>query len=145
MKHYFPDNKPAIEYNRLYAKPNDEDPFFSYARFRSFVYAWSGIIHFFKKEQNAKVHLVAAIAVILLSIWFRINRFEIIVILFSIAFVWIAEMFNTVIEKAMDLISPEWHPKVKIIKDVSAGAVLLASIAAVITGLIIFIPKFFQI
>jgi len=129
--------------NSLYAKAGRDDTFFSEARLKSFRYAWSGIVVFFAREQHAKIHLVSAIGCILLSIWFRIEKWEIIAILFSIAFVWISEMFNTVLEKTMDMISPEWHPQVKVIKDIAAGAVLVASITAALTGLVIFFPKIF--
>jgi diacylglycerol kinase len=57
------------------------------------------------------------------------------------AMVWAAEIFNTVVEKIMDHITPEQHPGVKVIKDLSAAAVLVTAIAALIAGLIIFIPK----
>ena len=57
------------------------------------------------------------------------------------AFVWITEMINTAIEKAMDFITLEKHSQIKLIKDLAAGAVLVASITALITGSIIFVPK----
>ena len=62
-------------------------------------------------------------------------------IVFCIAFVWVTEMINTAIEKAMDFISTERHEQIRNIKDMAAGAVLIASITAVIVGSIIFIPK----
>jgi diacylglycerol kinase (ATP) len=60
-----------------------------------------------------------------------------------IGLVWVAEIFNTAIEKIMDLISPSYHPEVKLIKDLAAAAVLTTAFIAVIAGAIIFIPKFF--
>lgn len=111
------------------------------ARLKSFVYAWEGIVWFFRKEHNASVHLSATVMVLVLSVSFGVNKTEAIAVVFSIAFVWVAEMINTAIEKAMDLVSPQHNPPVKIIKDVSAGAVLVAAIAAFIIGGIIFIPK----
>ena len=62
---------------------------------------------------------------------------------FAAGFVWSAEIFNTAIESMMDHLSPEKHPRVKYIKDLAAGAVLVAAITAIIAGLIIFIPKIF--
>ena len=62
-----------------------------------------------------------------------------------IGFVWVAEFFNTAIERIMDFISPGQHPEVRFIKDMSAGAVLLAALTAAITGGIIFIPEIFKI
>ena len=111
------------------------------ARLKSFVFAWRGIIDFFKTEHNAQIHLGVTVIVIFLSIFLRVSRFETIAIVFSIALVWITEMLNTAIEKTMDFISLQRRPQIKIIKDLSAGAVLIATIAAVIVGCIIFVPK----
>ena len=58
------------------------------------------------------------------------------------AVVWMAELFNSAIEKAMDFISTEKHPQIKLVKDLAAAAVLITALAAVIVGGIIFIPKF---
>lgn len=129
--------------------PNEKDlerrPFSWSARARSFVYAWQGIFRFFSTEHNAWIHLAASIVVALLAFIMKVSRAEAIVLVFAIALVWIAEMINTAIEKAMDLVSPQYDPRVKLIKDVAAGAVLIAAIAAVIAGAIIFIPKFFSL
>lgn len=111
------------------------------ARLKSFVFAWRGIIDFFRTEHNAQIHLAVTIIVIVLSIFFRVNKTETIAIIFSVAMVWVTEMVNTTIEKTMDFISLQKHPQIKVIKDLSAGAVLIASLAAVVVGCIIFIPK----
>ena len=117
-------------------------PSFSWkARLKSFVYAWEGIVSFFRWEHNAQIHLAITFLVLVLSVTLGVNKWEAIAVVFSIAFVWIAEMFNTAIEKAMDFITLEKHPQIKLIKDISAGAVLIAAIAAVIVGCFIFIPK----
>lgn len=112
------------------------------ARFKSFCYAWAGIIIFFRTEHNAQIHLAATINVICLSVYFKISTTEALFIIFSVALVWITELVNTAIEKSMDMITLEKHPQIKLIKDLSAGAVLIAAIAAFITGCLIFIPKF---
>ena len=123
-----------------------KSPKFSWkARFKSFVFAWRGIIDFFKTEHNAQIHLVITLVVIIVSIFLRVNKSETIAIVFSISMVWITEMVNTAIEKTMDFISLQKHPQIKIIKDLSAGAVLIAAIAAVIVGCVIFIPKVFSL
>ncbi len=111
------------------------------ARFKSFVYAYAGVTWFFRREHNARIHGVATIFVLLISFVFKISGLDLIAVLFAIALVLITEMFNTAIEKIMDHFSPAHHPAVKIIKDIAAGAVLIAAIVAVIIGLIIFIPK----
>ena len=107
----------------------------------AFKNALSGIWDFVILEQNARLHAVATIGVIVLSFACRISIKEWIAILMVIAFVWVTEMLNTCIEKIMDLISVEKRADIRFIKDVAAGAVLLASITAFGTGLLIFIPK----
>jgi diacylglycerol kinase (ATP) len=120
-------------------------PFSTRARLKSFVYAWNGIIHFFRKEHNAQLHLVSTIVVIALSFYLKVSSAEAIFLAFAIGFVWVTEMINTAIEKAMDFISLEKHHQIKLVKDLAAGAVLIASITALVTGAIIFIPKFFML
>ena len=117
-------------------------PFSTKQRLKSFVYAFSGIWYFFRREHNAWIHAVAAIAVLIIALVMRLTAMEMIAILLSIAMVWIAEMFNTAIEKIMDHVSPAYHPDVKIIKDLAAAAVLVAACMAFLIGLTIFIPKF---
>jgi diacylglycerol kinase (ATP) len=119
-------------------------PSFSWrARLKSFVYAWEGILGFIRSEPNAQIHLVITLLVLVLSVTLGLNKWEAIAVIFSVTVVWIAEMFNTAIEKAMDFISIQRHPEIKLIKDISAGAVLIASVAAVIVAGFIFIPKLF--
>lgn len=116
-------------------------PFSFKARARSFKYAFDGLKTFVTSEHNAWLHLVATIAVIVLSIATHIVRLEWMALIIVIGFVWVAELFNTAIEKIIDFISAEQQPKIKIIKDLSAAAVLVAAIIALITGCFIFIPK----
>lgn len=111
------------------------------ARLNSFRFAIKGVITFFQQEHNAWIHLVATLAVLLGSVYFSITGFELIALIIVTGLVWIAEMFNTVIEHIMDLISPEYHQKVAFIKDLSAAAVLVSAILAAVTGLIVFLPK----
>jgi diacylglycerol kinase len=111
------------------------------ARFKSFVYALEGMAWFFKREHNAWIHGFATIIVLLMAFVFKISGLDLVAIIFAIAMVLIAEMFNTAIEKIMDHLSPAQHPAVKIIKDMAAAAVLIAAIVAAIVGLIIFTPK----
>jgi diacylglycerol kinase (ATP) len=118
-----------------------QEPFSVYARCRSFGYAISGVKAFFNEEHNAILHLVATVSVIVLGFVFRVSIIEAGVLTLSIGFVWAAEIFNTAIEKMMDFISLERHPQIKYIKDISAAAVLIAAVAAAVTGLIVFIPK----
>jgi len=110
-------------------------------RLDSFAYAFSGFRFFFITQHNAWIHAFATVMTCLLGIVLHISSMEWIAVIIAMAMVWITEMVNTAIEKSMDHLSPAEHPAVKLIKDVSAAAVLAAAIAAFIIGLIIFIPK----
>ena len=114
--------------------------FFS-QRISSFGFALAGIRNFFLKEANAWLHLAATLAVLIISLHYRVSAAEAIALTIVIGLVWISEAFNTVVERTMDLISPQKDPRVAFIKDLSAGAVLLAALTALVTGCIIFIPK----
>jgi diacylglycerol kinase (ATP) len=112
------------------------------ARLRSFYYAGLGIRQFFIQEHNARIHLAAAIVTGLLAWRLKVSAAEAIALVIVIGLVWVTEILNTCIEKAMDVITIEHHPQIKIIKDLAAGAVLIAALVAVIVGSFIFIPKF---
>lgn len=107
---------------------------------RSFNFALKGIGHFFKTENNARIHLLAAVVVVGAGFYFQLSRSEWLWIVLAISLVWITELLNTAIEKLVDLVSPQENPKAGRIKDLAAGAVLFAASAAVIIGLLIFLP-----
>ena len=111
------------------------------SRLKSIQIACEGFVSFFQQEPNAKIHLTATIVVTVLSLLFHLSRFEILLIVFVIGLVWMAELFNTAIERIMDFISAERHPAVKLIKDISAAAVLVTVLVALAAGSIIFLPK----
>jgi len=111
-------------------------------RANSFRFAWEGIYQFFSREHNARIHLAASVIVFMAAWRFRLSRNEFILLLIVTGLVWMAEIFNTAIERIMDRMMPERHPEVKLIKDLAAAAVLLAACTALITGALIFIPKF---
>jgi diacylglycerol kinase len=113
-------------------------------RANRFRFALEGVQNFFVKEPNAWVHLAATIGVFLAAWRFHLAQAEIIMLIVVTGFVWVAEVFNTAIEKIMDFISPDYHPAVKLIKDLSAAAVLVAALTALATGGLIFIPKLFS-
>ena len=107
----------------------------------SFKYAIEGFISSFKTERNMKIHLLAMLAVLLVGFFLKLNITEWCFITFAIALVIGSELFNTAIETIVDMVSPEKNPKAKLTKDISAAAVLVFAIGAVIIGAIIFIPK----
>ena len=110
---------------------------------KGFIYAFNGLIAFFKHERNGKVQLAVAIVVVICGWWFRLSKTEWITILACIAAVLSLEMINSAIEKLCNLVQPTYHPVIKTIKDISAGAVLWVSIISAIIGGIIFLPKIF--
>jgi diacylglycerol kinase (ATP) len=113
------------------------------SRLYSFKYALTGIKNFFQSEHNAILHSGATLVVIVLSLVYKVDKYEAIALLFAIAFVWVAELLNTAIEKLADFVSPDHHPNIKFIKDVAAAAVLIAALTAIAAGSFIFIPKIF--
>ena len=120
-----------------------QETIFFKSRLNSFGFAARGIRKFFQQEPNAWIHLAATIGVFTCSAYFSISGFELLALIIVTGFVWIAEMFNTVIERVMDFISPAYHVQVAFIKALAAGAVLMSAVIAAITGLIVFIPKIF--
>ncbi len=110
-------------------------------RILSFGFAIQGIIAFFKTQHNAWIHLLATIVVITAGFVLKVDNMEWCWLIVSIVLVFMAEMFNTAIEFLTDLVSPEFHPTAKKVKDVAAGAVLIVAMGAVIIGSLIFLPK----
>lgn len=113
--------------------------------FKSLYYAASGIFIFVVKERHAKFHTIATVGVLVTGFVVNLSAKEWQWILLTIALVWISEMANTAIEKLCDKVSPEISPEIKFVKDVSAGFVLIASIFALINGIIIFKPYLLNI
>ena len=111
------------------------------SRFSSFKYALEGLFTLFKSEPNALIHLLAVIIVVFMGLFFEITKQEWIVVLLLFALVFISELFNSAIEYLSDIISPDYHPLIKKIKDMSAAAVLISASISFIIGLIIFFPK----
>ena len=122
---------------------NNNKKFSIGCRIKSVCFAIEGIATFFKTQHNAWIHAFAAILVVFAGFFFKVNSSEWCLLTFAIAFVLIAEMLNTAIEFLTDIVSPVYNQKAKMVKDVAAGAVLIASIAAVVIGLIVFLPKIF--
>lgn len=111
---------------------------------KSFGYAFAGLGYAFKSQLNFKVHFIALILISITGWWYKLSAVEWLWVIAASGLVLITELLNTAIEVLVDLVSPAVHPKAKIIKDVAAGAVLLAALTAVVIGLIIFIPKIFN-
>ena len=110
-------------------------------RIQSIRYATRGIGVMLKTQHNAWIHSLATVGVLLAGFGFRVSPNEWIALVLSIMAVWTAEALNTAFESLCDVASPEFHPMVERAKDVAAGAVLIASVCAVVVGVIVFGPK----
>ncbi len=110
-------------------------------RIKSFAYAISGIVQVIKTEHNFRIHILIMVLVILFGFLLNVSIAEWVYIVFCIGIVLAAEIFNSAMEVLTDLVSPGYNTKAKLVKDMAAGAVLVSAIAAVIVGLIIFVPK----
>ena len=108
--------------------------------FKSIGIAFDGIIDLIKSENNAKIHLISTIVVIIVGFKLQFLAIEWLWISLAIAGVWVAELINTAIEKLTDLVSPEINPIAKKVKDYAAGAVLVMAIWAIFVFCLISLP-----
>jgi diacylglycerol kinase len=109
-------------------------------RIKAFGFAFSGIYQALKTETNLRLHVIIAVFVILAGFYFSISKLEWFAVLLCVTLVICFEMFNSAIEKLCDLYSIEKNEKIKYIKDVCAGAVLVVSVFSAIYGCAIFWP-----
>ena len=104
----------------------------------SFNFAVEGIIHVVRTQRNMRIHLLAAVLVLVAAIWIGVSKLELIALLLAIAFVFIAEMINSALEQAIDVATTSFDPLAKLAKDVAAGAVLIATVNAIAIGYLVF-------
>src|SRR6185437_12162147 len=105
---------------------------------RSFNHAFEGILYAAKTQQNMRAHLIIGLFVVLASLFLRLERYYVIALVFCIGLVLSLELLNTAVEAIVDLLTVTHHPLAKTAKDAAAGAVLVASIAAVVIGYLTF-------
>ena len=108
---------------------------------RSFGYAFKGIAYAATTQLNFRVHLVATLLAVFLGLWLKITAGEWQWVMLCIALVLVVELLNTAIEILTDLVSPGYNAKAGHVKDVAAGAVIITALFALVTGLLIFVPK----
>jgi diacylglycerol kinase len=121
------------------------EPFSLKKRLQSFRHAFAGIRNILVYEHNFRIHLVAAVLAVLLGIVLHISLWKWAALSIVIFLVLIAEIFNSAVEKLADEVRPDYNEKIKKVKDYCAAAVLLASILAIIVGLIIFLPEIIKL
>lgn len=126
-----PDNETAKKVNRKK----------QIALTKAFGFAFYGLFLFFKMERNGKIQLSLAVLVTACGIALQISPHEWIYVLLCIASVLSLEMLNSAVEKLCDMVCPDYNHTIKIIKDVSAGAVLWTSLISIVVATIIFLPK----
>lgn len=119
------------------------DPFFVH-QIKSFGYAIEGVVFSYQKGTHFKMHLAAAVAVVILGFAYSISTTEWLILILISSGVISAEAINTAIEETGNVLHPEHHPRVRLAKHCAAGGVLILAISAVIIGLIIFLPKIFS-
>jgi len=113
--------------------------------FKSFIYAFRGLGRVLREEQNLQIQFGTAILAVFLGFYFSIQRIEWIILILVIGVVFLMEIINSAVERVTDVLKPRINGYVKEIKDIMAAAVMLASLIAVILGLIIFLPHIFKL
>jgi diacylglycerol kinase len=111
---------------------------------RAFGHALRGVAEAVQGERHMRFHLVAAIVVVVTACWLQVETQEWLWLIAAIGSVWVAELFNTAIERVVDLASPDLHPLAKAAKDMASGAVLVAAVFAAVIGVIIFGPTLWE-
>jgi diacylglycerol kinase (ATP) len=103
----------------------------------SFNCAIEGVLWAVRSQRHMRYHCLAAVAIVLAGLLFRVSALEFLFLVFGVVLVLFAELVNTAVEVLVDLVSPDYHPLARRAKDVAAGAVLLASIGAAVMGYLI--------
>lgn len=107
----------------------------------SFKYAVNGILDVFRTQKHMRFHFGTVVIVLLGALLLKYGKQDIVILLFTIALVLMAEMFNTAIETVVDMITPTYHPLAKAAKDAAAGAVLIATTTAILIGFLILVSS----
>ena len=111
---------------------------------RSFRHAFDGLWHVLRTQRNMRLHVLAAAIVVALGAWLRLDVVRWSLLAVTIGGVLVGEMVNTAVEALVDLVSPEYHERAKVAKDVSAGVVLLLAVTAIVVGLLILGPPLWE-
>jgi diacylglycerol kinase (ATP) len=108
---------------------------------RSFNHAFQGLVHVFRHQRNMRIHFLAAIVVLVASLFFGLTRLELLAVFIAITFVLMTELINTAVEETIDLVVRQTDPRAKVAKDVAAGAVLVAAMNALVVAYFVFSAK----
>lgn len=119
-----------------------KDNSFFTGRLKSIGFAFRGAIKLITTEHSVMVQSSVAVIMIIAGFYFEIDRYEWMMQILAFGLVLGIESMNTAVEKIADFIHPEFHDRIGFIKDIAAGAVMFAALAAVAVGLLIYVPKF---
>lgn len=109
--------------------------------FEPFRIALRGLIYTFKTQRHMRVHLYVVLTVTLLGLFLGLRLNQLMVLLFVISLVLVAEMFNSAIEATVDLVQPQYDPRAKFAKDIAAGAVLITTMIAIVIGALMLLEE----
>lgn len=112
---------------------------------RSFGPALAGLLWALKTQRNLQVHAIAMVLVGGLGLWLQLEAWEWCVVLLAVGLVWATELLNTAIEVLADRVSKEREEPIRLAKDAAAAAVLVAALAALGVGLVVFVPKLWRL
>jgi len=117
-------------------------------RFRGFVeslkLALKGILYLFLFHRNMRIIFMLGILTFLLGLYLKLKGIELVALCITITLVFMAEIFNTAIEMSMNMLTAKYHIRIKLVKDIAAAVVLLASLNAIVVGYILFVRKLFK-
>ena len=119
-----------------------KDKSFVLGRFKSIRFAFLGMIKLITTEHSIWIQCAVMVVMVGAGFWFHISRMEWMMQILCFGLVLSIEGLNTAIEKTADFIHPEFHDRIGFIKDISAGAVLFATLASIAVGMLIYVPKF---
>ncbi len=135
-----PEVQAAVDDHSARVHPGSQGGFLNGLR-----HAMHGVLHVFEHEHNARVHLLFAVMAFALGLLLRVSDVELAAVFFAVVIVFLTEIFNTIIERTLDLIDIQENPRIKLIKDMAAGAVLVAAVAAAAIGTVIFGPHILRL
>ena len=111
--------------------------------YKSVYYAFKGLFWMLKTERNFQLEVLALVINLFLMVYFQLNSTDVVLIFIVCFLILIAEIINTAIEKICDFVEPNFNKKIGLIKDIAAGAVILATLLSIITGVLVYSKYFF--
>ncbi|MEX1112221.1 MAG: diacylglycerol kinase family protein [Candidatus Andersenbacteria bacterium] len=111
----------------------------------AFSYAWSGLTYVVLNEENVRRQIFLGFVTFFLAFLLKVPVSHVLILILATVLIIVLEMLNTVLELLQDLVHPEYHPSIKLTKDIAAAVVLVASLGALVIGLIIFLPPLIRL